>query len=120
MLHKNNNNAIIRKLSKRIQSSEKTRSVITVSAILLTTFMISVIFSIGISFLQNYQIYQRRIMGTREYISLEKPTKDQYDRIRELNYVKEAGLKLQVGIAGILTEDGQAAEMEMQYYDKNA
>ena len=51
MRFENNNKEVIKRITKRSLKSNKVRNIFTILAIVLTTFMISSVFSIGISFL---------------------------------------------------------------------
>ena len=56
----NNNKEIIKKITKRTIKSNKVRNIFVILAIILTTFMISSVFSIGVSFVKNYKIMNLR------------------------------------------------------------
>ena len=52
--------AAIHRIAARSMHTNRTRNLFAVLAILLTTFMISTVFSIGLSFAKNYQTTQVR------------------------------------------------------------
>lgn len=60
MRFENNNKEVIKRITKRSLKSNKVRNIFTILAIVLTTFMISSVFSIGISFLKNYETMNLR------------------------------------------------------------
>ncbi len=74
MKFENNNKEIIKKITKRSLKTNKVRNIFEILAIVLTTFMISSVFSIGISFVKNYQNMNIRLAKTTADISLDKPT----------------------------------------------
>ena len=61
MRFENNNKEVIKKITNRSLKSNKTRNTFAILAIILTTFMISSVFSIGISFAKNYRTMNLRI-----------------------------------------------------------
>ena len=62
--------AAVRRIAARSMHTNRTRNLFAALAILLTTFMISTVFSIGLSFAENYQATQVRLNGTTASIFL--------------------------------------------------
>ena len=60
MKFENNNKEIIKKITNRSLKSNKTRNIFVVIAIVLTTFMLACVFTLGISFNENYQLMNLR------------------------------------------------------------
>ena len=56
MKFENNNKEVIKKITNRSLKTNKVRNIFAILAIVLTTFMISSVFSIGVSFIENYGI----------------------------------------------------------------
>ena len=56
MKFENNNKEIIKRITNRSLKSNKTRNIFVVIAIVLTTFMLACVFTLGISFNENYQL----------------------------------------------------------------
>ena len=54
MKFENNNKEVIKKITNRSLKSNKIRNIFVIVAIVLTTFMISSVFSIGLNFAKNY------------------------------------------------------------------
>ncbi|NLK75417.1 MAG: FtsX-like permease family protein [Clostridiales bacterium] len=117
-MHSIRNKAVINRVSKRMVRVDRTRNIFSIMAIVLTTFMISVIFSIGISFMHNYNIYKIRDNGSMAHISLPNPTDDQYETISKLDYIEHAGLRIYAGSVKVTTEDEQNVNISMIYFDK--
>ncbi len=114
-----NNKEVINRLSKRIFKSNKKRNTVAVIAIILTTFMLSTVFSIGISFWGNMNIMSMRLEGTKANIFFAHPTDEQTEQIKALSGVKSVGLTYSVGVTEIdLGKDGDA-ETEISALDES-
>lgn len=85
MKFENNNKEVIKKITNRSLKSNKIRNLFAVLAIVLTTFMISSVFSIGISFAKNYNTMNLRLQGSTATINLPNPTDDQVKKIESLD-----------------------------------
>lgn len=97
-MHRNNNQAAIQRLSRKMLKSNQSRNRFVVLAILLTTFMIATIFSIGISYTQNYQTMLERSAGTKADLTLSNPTREQREKAASMEGVKKTGLVSTVGL----------------------
>ena len=73
--------AAVRRIAARSMHTNRTRNLFAALAILLTTFMISTVFSIGLSFAENYQATQVRLNGTTASIFLNNPSASQTQQI---------------------------------------
>lgn len=76
MKFENNNNKVVKKLTDASLRANKIRNIFAIIAIVLTTFMISSVFSIGLSFMQNYKTMQLRMEGNTSNVALSKVTKN--------------------------------------------
>lgn len=94
---KNNNQEVLRRLSRRSMKAERTRNFFAVLAIILTTFMFTSVFSIGVSLIQNLGIMQMRNLGSQSTIWLEKPSKQQMDQIRKMQGLRAMGVQVSAG-----------------------
>ena len=92
MKFENNNKEIIKRITNRSLRTNKVRNIFAILAIILTTFMMSSVFSIGISFVKNYGIMKTRLAGTTANISLQNPTEEQISKIKTLDIFKNTGL----------------------------
>ncbi|CDM67569.1 hypothetical protein CM240_0402 [Clostridium bornimense] len=97
MKFENNNKEVIKRITKRSLKSNKVRNIFTILAIVLTTFMISSVFSIGISFLKNYKTMNLRLQGNKATTFLEKPTESQINKIKSLKLHDSIGYEINVG-----------------------
>lgn len=97
MKFENNNKEVIKRITKKSLKSNKVRNIFTILAIVLTTFMISSVFSIGISFLKNYETMNLRLQGNKATTFLAKPTESQIDKIKSLKLHDSIGYEINVG-----------------------
>lgn len=93
----NNNKAVVRKIINRSIKCNKIRNIFVILAIVLTTFMISSVFSIGVSLVENYQTMMERVKGTTAYIELTNPTNSQIKALENLDVFKSIGGKIYIG-----------------------
>ncbi len=93
----NNNGAVLARLSKRSMQGSRKRNLVAIIAIILTTFLISTVFSIGVSSIKNMNITTDRLNGTRANVSASDISIDKVEQIRQLPGVKELGLIYNVG-----------------------
>ena len=101
MKFENNNKAVIKRLTNGTIKANKTRNIFAVLAIILTTFMISAVFTIGISFYKNYKIMNYRMEGSLSTVSLNNPTDKQVQDINKLDICDSIGVEIRIGKANI-------------------
>lgn len=97
MKFENNNKEVIKRITNRSLKTNKIRNIFAILAIVLTTFMISTVFSIGISFAKNYKTMNLRIQGTTASVFLANPTEEQINKIRNLNLTSDIGYEINAG-----------------------
>jgi len=93
---KNNNNGVIRLLNRRMIKSNRLRNVVTIIAIILTTFMFTTIFSIGFSLANNVNDMLLLGQGSRASVFLTNPTDEQINAVKRCSTVRAAGLRIKV------------------------
>ena len=86
MKFENNNKEIIKKITNRSLKSNKTRNIFVVLAIVLTTFMLACVFTLGISFNENYQLMNLRDAGTTANTYLNNPSRETNFRNKKFKY----------------------------------
>lgn len=94
-----NNRSVIAQVAKTTYRANWKRNILTIFAIILTTFLISVVISIGISYWTAISERQLRMEGMDYDISLTEPKKEQAEKIRSMDRVKWAGLAVKCAIA---------------------
>lgn len=94
-----NNRSVVAQVAKTTYKANWKRNILTIFAIVLTTFLISVVISIGISYWTAISERQLRMEGMDYDISLTEPKKEQAEQIRSMDRVKWAGLAVKCAIA---------------------
>lgn len=115
---RNNNTPAVRRIAKRSLKANRTRNIFAVCAIILTTFMLSSVFTIGSSLLHNLQIMEIRNAGTIASIFLKGPSDGQIAKIKEQDQVTAAGLQIAIGEVSKKTDAGKDMQINMAYFDK--
>lgn len=116
-MHANRNKGAIKKVEKGMMKANRTRNLFAVFAIVLTTFMITTVFSLGINYMENMELMQVRTAGTSADVSLSLPTTEQEQRIKSLDYVKTIGMQYMVGSVAEKNDEGRELSIALQYYD---
>lgn len=118
MKFENNNKDIIKKITKRSLKANKIRNIFAVIAIVLTTFIISAIFTLAISYAKNYQIMNLRDQGTTATTFLANPTDKQIKEIENLDISKNIGQEINVGNVSKESLDNNKTNIFIKYLDK--
>ena len=116
-MHDNRNKGAIKKVEKGMMKANRTRNLFAVFAIVLTTFMITTVFSLGINYMENMELMQVRTAGTSADVSLSLPTTEQEQQIKSLDYVKTIGTQYMVGSVAEKNDEGRELSIALQYYD---
>ena len=74
------------------------RNIITVSAILMTTFLTAVVFALGFSYWNTVTLRTLRMNGMDYDVELSEPRPDQVDKIRAMEDVEAAGVSIKCAI----------------------
>ncbi|MEG0050752.1 MAG: FtsX-like permease family protein [Terrisporobacter sp.] len=116
----NNNKNIIKRITNSSLKSNKGRNIFAVLAIVLTTFMISSVFSIGVSFIKNYQTMSVRMEGSTANVFLPNPKEDQIKAIENLGISNSIGEEIIVGQITSKDIEKNKAKIFLKYYDKES
>lgn len=119
MKFENNNKEVIKKIINRSLKTNKVRNLFAILAIVLTTFMISSVFSIGISFVKNYRIMNIRLAGTTANVSLSNPTEEQISKLKTLDIFKNTGSQINVGKVSLDSLIENRTSVRLEYHDKD-
>ena len=117
-MHANRNKNAIKKVEKGMMKANRIRNTFAVLAVVLTTFMITTVFSLGINYMQNMELSGVRTAGTNTDVTLNAPTNEQEQQIRSLDYVKIIGTRYMVGSAIQTNSEGRESSIVIQYYDE--
>ena len=90
-MHANRNKKAVKRVEKGMMKANRIRNLFAVFAIVLTTFMITTVFSLGINYMENMKLMQVRTAGTTANASLAMPTEKQ-----EQHHTNGSGERLQV------------------------
>jgi len=96
-MFQNNNKAICRKIVKNSLAANRSRNVFIILAVMLTTFMVGAVFSVGMGLLASIEAQQTRLVGSVAHAALGNPTAEQYMQAQKLDYVKKVGYGVRVG-----------------------
>jgi putative ABC transport system permease protein len=105
---KNNNQAIVRKITGRALRSDKRRNFFIVAAIALTAFMIASVFSVGMSYYETIMITPFRSEGIFAHAFLGNLNPEQMKTLRSLDYVRRVNTVYRVGADYLFAENGGA------------
>jgi len=94
---KNNNGAIARKLTRRAFVANKKRNFFIAVAIILTAFMLTSVFSVGISLIETLRLNPFRFEGTLAHMGVPNITPEQMQILEGLDYVRTFGKSAWVG-----------------------
>lgn len=117
-MHANRNKSALHRVERGMMRANRTRNVFAVFSIILTTFMITTVFTLGINYRENMELMGVRTAGTTADISLSAPSPEQEQTIRSLDYVKHAGVQYPVGQVHATNEEGRALSIALSYYDE--
>lgn len=118
MKFENNNKEVIKRITKKSLKTNKVRNSFAIIAVILTTFMISSVFSIGVSFIKNYKSMNIRIQGGLENSSLNNPSENQIKGIKELNLSKTIGYEINAGRVSLDSLSENKTKIILKYKDK--
>lgn len=110
------NQKIVSELAKITYKANKKRNFLTIVAVVLTTFLISVILSLGMSYWDTISLRQVRMSGMDYDIELTEPREDQVNTIRSMDNVKYAGIAVKCAI-GSTYEDNQLDKLKLYWLD---
>lgn len=111
---KNDNQKIVRKLADAYYKKNRIKNRILICTIALAIFLIYSVFAVITGKLDTDYLLYARNGGEITSTSLENASKDQYENIKKLDYIKELGIKKYVGYAKV----NQTDEGIVEYLDK--
>lgn len=117
-MHANRNKGALKKVEKGMMKANRIRNIFAVLAVVLTTFMITTVFSLGINYMQNMELSSVRTAGSNADVTLNAPTNEQEQQIRSLDYVKTIGTRYMIGSAVQTNSEGRESSIVIQYYDE--
>lgn len=111
------NKKVIRQIAKNTYKAQWNRNLLTIFAIILTTFLITSVVGMGVSYWATIEERNLGMSGADYDIALTEPREDQIEKAGELDLVKYAGLM--VKCAMVTQGNGQYSSMIRLYYADN-
>lgn len=112
-----NNKRCVSRVSIKNLFTSKTRCIVSVIAIALTTILFTSLFTILMTIAKGFEESNFRQVGTYSHAEFKRLTKEQYDELRVDEDILEYGLRR---VAGITTGEAFAKSYaEVSYMDKN-
>lgn len=93
------NGNVIRDIAAKTYKANLKRNLFTIFSIVITTFMITAILAIAVSYQKTISVQRVRMNGMRYDISLTEPEEKQVEQIRAMSTVAEAGLSVKCAVA---------------------
>lgn len=118
MLKVNNKKAISNLSNKNFKAS-KTRNVIAVIAIALTTILFTSLFTIGLGMVESFQQQTMRQAGSDAHIAFKYLTEEQYQKLSSHKLVKESGYR-KIIADQVTSPEFLKRRLEISYMDEAA
>ncbi|GBG10314.1 hypothetical protein PAT3040_05042 [Paenibacillus agaridevorans] len=118
MMFPNSNKRIIKKLIRKSLKANRTRNRYVILAVILTTWLLTTVFTLGMSFIKTFDMQQIRMIGTTADVALSNPSQEQIERLKQLPYVSHVGLDTKVGQV-IPTQEMGDLDVSMHRYDES-
>lgn len=96
MMFPNKNKAAMNKLIRNSLKANRSRNRYVILAIILTTWLITSVFSIGMSYVKSFEMEAQKMVGTEAHAELMNPTADQLVRLKGSEEVRYVGLEVPV------------------------
>jgi len=106
---------ITSKITKEAIRSDKARNFFVIAAISLTTFMITSIFSMGMSYIESLNMQALRMQGSASQFAFYQPTEKQMESVYNLDYVRHVGVAHYIGT---IDDYPQLGDVIFAYVDK--
>lgn len=116
-MHANRNKNALKRVEKGMMQANRTRNLFAILAVILTTFMITTVFSLGINYSQNAKLMQIRMAGTTANAALSMPTAAQKEKIQSLDYVRSVGVQYPIGEVSETNAEGRKLSVALSCYD---
>ncbi|WP_459129042.1 ABC transporter permease [Guggenheimella bovis] len=85
-------------LAKKSIRANKKRNFFLIFAIILTTFLIASVLSLGASFLKSQSEQQFRFMGTKAHAVISQPKAEIIEKIKDVDFIDKVGTSITVGV----------------------
>lgn len=116
-MYENRNQSALRRIGRGMMRANRTRNIFAVLSIVLTTFMITTIFTIGVNYVENMNLSTMRTAGTAANAFLNNPTPEQMNKVRSLDYVETVGEQIPIGTVTQQNDSGRDLQISLLYAD---
>lgn len=99
MIFPNNNKQIIKKLCRGALNNNKSRNIIIIIAIALTTILFSTLFTVSLGVVKTIENQTMRQFGTSAHATLKNLTEDEFNKLKNSSIIKKIGYSKLVSIA---------------------
>ncbi|MUT65382.1 ABC transporter permease [Paenibacillus sp. NEAU-GSW1] len=117
MMFSNTNKAIIGKLVNRSLKANRSGNAIIILAIVLTTWLLTTVFSIGMSTMKSFEAEKMKLIGTTADAAFSNPTSKQLEELKKLSYVEHAGTNKIIGSLVPPEQEANDWQAAMYLYD---
>ncbi|QJD86907.1 ABC transporter permease [Cohnella herbarum] len=117
MMFPNKNKAAMDKLIRNSLKANRSRNRYVVLAIILTTWLITSVFSIGMSYVKSFDTQAQKMIGTEAHAGLLNPTADQLAKLRESEEISDVGVETPVA-KWIPQAGSKDQKANLSWYDK--
>lgn len=117
---KNNNNAIIKKLSFRNFKVNKIRNIVSIVAIILTTVLFTSLFTVGYSMLEAFNSYKFMQYGTIAHVQLQDVSNEQINKLKDNELIDVNTLGVVKNIETIRNPELSTQTVNLTIYDENS
>ncbi|MGL4911324.1 MAG: ABC transporter permease, partial [Romboutsia sp.] len=119
MLH-NNNQEIIKKLSRRSFKINKIRNFVTVLAIVLTTVFFTSLFTVGYSMLEAFNSFKMMEYGTDKHVQLQDITEKQIEIIKNNESIDKDSIGIVKNIESLKNPELSTQTVNLAVYDEQS
>ncbi len=112
-----NNTSIVNSVAKKTYRANKKRNILTIFAIILTTFLVLSILGIGIGYWQMISERQIKMNGMDYDIELTEPTDEQVKIARESELVRNAGVSVKCAVVES-ANNKKLSKIQLYWVDK--
>lgn len=116
----NNNKEIIKKLSDRSFKANKTRNLVSVIAIALTTILFTSLFTVGYSMLEAFDSYKAMEYGTNSHVQLQDVSKRQIEIIKKDSSVDKNSIGIMKNIGSLKNPEFSTQTVNLVVYDEKS
>lgn len=117
---RNNNQEIVKKLSRKSFKLNKTRNTVSILAIVLTTVLFTSLFTVGYSMLEAFSSYKFMEYGTNRQIQIQDVSQDQIEILKESNLVDKNSIGIVKNIASLVNPEFSTQTVNLAVYDEQS